>query len=229
MEFLMRFLLGILSLQFSCQEKEVEEDEVVDIQVRPDETGENEEIPEEELRDIDQDGFTEDIDCDDWNPNINPEAEEILNDEDDDCDGFVDIDGIHTGILNLEAVAIYQGTPYFFEQTCEGEVSRIEGQVQILVHCQVDQTQERANMLLGEEIVISGSENFIFEETCQTMVQFSSSGGEMEWDTQGEVSLSWSSFEENLGQEISVAIFLDALYLDINLQGLLTRQENGIE
>ena len=28
--------------------------------------------PEEEteLRDIDQDGFTEDVDCDDWNPNV---------------------------------------------------------------------------------------------------------------------------------------------------------------
>ena len=84
-------------------------------------------------------------------------------------------------------------------------------------------------MLLGEEIIISGSENFIFEDTCQTMVQFSSSGGEMEWDTQGEVSLSWSSFEESLGDEISTVVFMDALYLDINLQGLLTRQENSIE
>ena len=222
----MRFLLGILSSQLACQEKE---EDVVAIQVRPDAAAEEDDSPEEELRDVDQDGFTEDIDCDDWDPRIHPEAEEILNDEDDDCDGFVDIDGIHTGTLNLEAVAIYQGTPYFFEQTCEAEVTRIEGQVQFLAHCQVDQAQERANMLLGEEIVISGSENFIFEDTCQTMVQFSSSGGEMEWDTQGEVSLSWSSFEESLGSEISTVVFMDALYLDINLHGLLTRQENSIE
>lgn len=220
---------ALLFLIIGCGEQEKDTgEELSDVQIRPDD--EEEETGEiEELQDIDGDGFLEDVDCDDWNPNINPGVEEILNEEDDDCDGYVDIDGIHTGILELDAVAIYQGTPYIFAQECLAEISRVEGQVQFLTHCEIDQSQDRANMLLGEEIVISGEENFVFTESCQMMVEFRSSGGEQEWTAQGSVSLNWSSFENNLGQEISTVVILDALYLDIDLEGVLTRQENDIE
>ena len=47
----MRFLLGILSSQLACQEKE---EDVVAIQVRPDAATEEDDSPEEELRDVDQ-------------------------------------------------------------------------------------------------------------------------------------------------------------------------------
>ena len=44
------------------------------------------------LRDIDddQDGFSSTVDCDDNNPNVNPDEDEIWNGIDDNCDGIID-------------------------------------------------------------------------------------------------------------------------------------------
>lgn len=211
----------------ACKKDSNDTVEQVDILVRPEnedayEDAETEET--EDWQDLDGDGFTEDVDCDDWNPNIHPGAQEVINNEDDDCDGYVDVDGIHSGRLELDAIAIYQGIPYAFEQECLGEVSRIEGQLQFEIYCEVDQSQEKANMLLGEDIVVSGTENFVFTEASQIRVEFRSSGGEQEWTAQGTAVLDWSSFTQNLGQDLSVFVILDALYLDVELAGVLTRQ-----
>ena len=40
--------------------------------------------------DIDEDGFFSDVDCDDNNPSIHPQAQEICNELDDDCDSLID-------------------------------------------------------------------------------------------------------------------------------------------
>ncbi len=42
------------------------------------------------VQDYDGDGFRVGNDCDDYNPAVNPDAVEICNALDDDCDGFVD-------------------------------------------------------------------------------------------------------------------------------------------
>ena len=57
--------------------------------------GKSEDAPDE-----DEDGFGNDVDCDDRQPLVNPDADEICNGIDDDCDGFVDAsdDGVTDAI-----------------------------------------------------------------------------------------------------------------------------------
>ena len=40
--------------------------------------------------DMDEDGFLSDLDCDDSDPNIFPDAVEICNEKDDNCNGLID-------------------------------------------------------------------------------------------------------------------------------------------
>jgi hypothetical protein len=44
----------------------------------------------EAVTDVDGDGFDSDVDCDDDNPNVNPDAIEICNGKDENCDGVID-------------------------------------------------------------------------------------------------------------------------------------------
>ena len=111
-------MVHIFALMFACRTSIQEPS--VEIQVRPDDEPSEEPETDTALRDVDEDGFTEDVDCDDWNPNVYPGALEILNDVDDDCDGYVDGDGLYVGSLSMTAMAIYQGQPYHFTQVCDG-------------------------------------------------------------------------------------------------------------
>ena len=217
-------MMTVWILLMACRTTDV--DSGVEIQVRPDDEPSVAVEPEEEteLRDIDQDGFTEDVDCDDWNPNVYPGATEILNNIDDDCDGYIDGDGVFSGDLSMTATAIYQGQAYHFAQMCTGSIERDVGQVDMLVLCEIDQTQERAGQLLGGILTIEAHEVFIFEQSGGGNAMFQSVEGEVEWDAQGSVGWQWSNWEQNQSQTVGTNIQLDALHLDITLSGELQKE-----
>ncbi len=218
--------VSILIATVGCRTASVDSAEP-EIDIRPDDepSVDDSQEAEDELRDVDEDGFTEDVDCDDWNPNIFPGAVEELNNEDDDCDGYVDADGVHAGELNFEAVAIYQGQPYEFSQTCIGTLERVSGQVSLLVNCDIDQQQARANQLLGGTLTISADENFVFDDVGGGTALFVSTGGETEWDANGTTQWSWSTWAEDKSARVDVQVQLDALHLDIWMTGEWSREE----
>jgi hypothetical protein len=47
--------------------------------------------------DLDRDGYGDDVDCDDTDPDVHPGADEYCNDHDDDCDGLTDEEGAVDG------------------------------------------------------------------------------------------------------------------------------------
>ena len=62
--------------------------------------------------DADSDGFYSYEDCDETNPNINPDAEEILDGEDNDCDGEID-EGLPSSVTEVQnTVKVYPNPTY---------------------------------------------------------------------------------------------------------------------
>ncbi|NVM21677.1 MAG: putative metal-binding motif-containing protein [Desulfobacterales bacterium] len=64
-----------------------------------------------ELVDADGDGYTKDIDCDDYNASVNPDAHEICNGIDDNCDGQTDEIYVFGGFqqpINVDGSSIFK-------------------------------------------------------------------------------------------------------------------------
>ena len=92
------------------------------------------------------------------------------------------------------------------------------------LRCDIDQSQERADQLLGGLIVIEIDRKFVFENQGGSGAVFTSTGGETEWDANGSVTWGWSSWETDKSDELDVQVRLDALHLDIWLNGTFTRE-----
>ena len=69
--------------------------------------------------DLDGDGYATDVDCDDGDPTVHPEADELCNDGDDDCDGDVDEDAIDASTWYRDSDGDGWGDPEDTTQTCE--------------------------------------------------------------------------------------------------------------
>ena len=172
-------------------------------------------------QDIDEDGFPEETDCDDWDPAIHPNAEEIFDYIDNNCDGVIDFDGTFRGTIELGAVAIYEGNPYSFAQNCEVVLERDRGFADLMTTCLIDLSQENADILLGEEIFCEAESTALHDSQWQTQSVVRSSSG---WDTDASLQAVWSPLAENQGEEVSIQVVLQSFSLDLEMSGTLKRE-----
>jgi hypothetical protein len=59
-------------------------------------------VQDTDPQDLDGDGFAVNVDCNDLNPYVNPDAEEVCNDIDDNCDGIVDSDAVDAKMFTID-------------------------------------------------------------------------------------------------------------------------------
>jgi uncharacterized protein (TIGR03382 family) len=70
-------------------------------------------------RDEDGDGFATSEDCDDSDPDVHPDAEEICDGIDNDCDGTIDVGAVDAGTWYADDDGDGYGDPSAAEQACE--------------------------------------------------------------------------------------------------------------
>ncbi|HJN74626.1 MAG TPA: MopE-related protein [Myxococcota bacterium] len=87
------------------------------------ESGLLEETAETGLQDADADGYTADVDCDDLDATVHPDANEVCNGKDDDCDE--EIDEAVTGLWYDDADGDTYGSPATEAEACEGEGGQV--------------------------------------------------------------------------------------------------------
>ena len=157
--------------------------------------------------DADGDGFTDDVDCDDANFSVNPDAEETWDDVDQDCDGRVDADGAYSGELDLVAVAVREGVTYRFELRCPMSLSRSLGTLDYTATCTPDPSDPDAMDLLGETITFTPRTSSVSGDTWDERSVIESASG---WDTFGDTTLTWTSWDD-----VDLSLSLDTISLDM--------------
>jgi hypothetical protein len=213
------FLAGCLSP--SWEKMEEEEPEIL---TRPDDWDDGSEPAEEpQDGDIDGDGYGTEEDCDDWDPAVHPGAAEVWDSEDNDCDGWIDLDGAHVGEVEINATAIYEGQPYYFFEICPASSLRERGSIVVSVDCEVNLDQEMAETLLGARLMLGIEADFLDGDFWTGRMDVLSTGGPFDWDTQGEAALHWSDLEVDGGASLNMEGELDAFSLGFSVEGVLYR------
>ena len=98
---------------------------------KPDDTALSPDDTAVEPVDADDDGHSSDVDCDDTDPTVHPDADELCNGRDDDCDSVVDEDAVDAPVWYADNDADGRGDPDSPVQSC----SQPEGTVRDSTDC----------------------------------------------------------------------------------------------
>ena len=167
-------------------------------------------------RDDDADGYVrvEDggDDCDDTRADVHPNATEVWNVVDDDCDGRIDADGHYDGEAALSASAIFEGNVHSFALACPASLDRQQGALELTVLCSPDKSDDWAMLLLGGTLTLSVSDAVDGPQWSGHVEVVSSNG----WDTRAQGTLDWVDFDT-----VDLAASLDAVSLDFTASSRL--------
>jgi hypothetical protein len=170
----------------------------------------------EPARDLDGDGYPAGEDCMDLNAEVHPDATEVWNGLDDDCDGVFDADGAWSGELSVAAQAIYEGRRYTFSLRCPVAGNRASGAFDWLATCTPDADDEDAMRLLGATLTLRPDDAAVELDAWEGTVVVESSNG---WDTDADGTIAWSTFDR---AELQAS--LSAASLTLTASGPLDRQ-----
>ncbi len=141
-------------------------------------------------RDLDGDGVTDDLDCDDRDPARTPGRAEAWDGQDNDCDGRADADGRFGGTVPFAASAVYEGRTYSFALSCPATVARDRRRLEVSILCRTEPTDPYAQLLLGETLTLDVSDTYVEWGPVWTGTAplVSASG----WDTDADVRVAWT-------------------------------------
>lgn len=169
-----------------------------------------------EPRDRDEDGFAEDVDCDDLNAEIFPGATETFDGVDQDCDGVVDASGEYSATIEISASGWFEGERHDFELSCPTTMTRDLVDFEMEVVCTTPETDYWGMLLLGELLTIVPDDPYLWElDKWEGPTVVTSSNG---WDTMGEGVLVWQDMNT-----ARLTVELDTKYLDFDGTGKLRR------